>query len=193
MTPGRCCAVAIGGSAGALDALSQILPALPAHFAAPILVVVHLPADRPSVLAEVLQRKCTLRIGEAEDKEPLQPGHVYIAPPDYHLLIESDARISFCSDEPRMFSRPSIDVLFESAAEAFGSGLIGLVLSGANSDGALGLRTVAAAGGLALVQRPADAQCPAMPEAALQACPAARAVPTAEIACLLQERVHDRT
>lgn len=184
--------VVIGGSAGSLDALSVILPSLPADFALPVLVVVHLPPARDSVLAEVLQRKCGLIVREADDKEDLRPGLVLLASPDYHLLVEPDARVSFCSDEPQMYSRPSIDVLFESAADALGGGVIGLLLSGANSDGARGLQAIARRGGIALVQAPADAQCPTMPEAALESCPQARAVPLSEIAPLLQVLAHAR-
>ncbi len=179
-------AVVIGGSAGSLDALSQILPALPQSFPRPILVVVHLPPHRPSVLAEVLQRKCAIAVREAEDKESLEPGTVYFAPPDYHLLVEPDWRIAFCADAPRLYSRPSIDVLFESAADVYRRDLIGLVLSGANSDGALGLHAIAAAGGTALIQSPREAQNAAMPEAALRACPDAAVVETRRIAEVLQ-------
>ena len=131
-------AVVIGASAGALEALSSLLPALPSDYRLPILIVVHLPPDKTSLLAELLRARCAIRVREAEDKEPIEPGVVYFAPPDYHLLVEQDRRLSLSDDEPVLFSRPSIDVLFESAADAYGGGLIGVVLTGANSDGANG-------------------------------------------------------
>ena len=150
-------AVVIGASAGALEALSNLLPALPADYRLPILIVVHLPPDKTSLLAELLRARCAIRVREAEDKEPIEPGVAYFAPPDYHLLVEQDKRLSLSDDEPVLFSRPSIDVLFESAADAYGGGLIGVVLTGANSDGANGLRAVVEAGGVAVVQKPGSA------------------------------------
>lgn len=178
-------AVVIGASAGALDALSAILPAIPSNYGRAILVVVHLPPDRKSILAELLGNKCRLRVYEAEDKEPIIANTVYIAPPDYHLLVETDRHLSLSSEEPVHFSRPSIDVLFATAAEAFKSDLIGVILSGANSDGAAGLRAVELAGGLALVQCPEQASSPEMPQAALAACSNARALELNSIAALL--------
>ena len=109
-------AVVIGASAGAVDALSVLLPALPADYPLAVAVVVHLPPDRKSVMAELFQTKCRVRVKEAEDKEPFAPGTVYFAPPDYHLLVEPDRRLSLSSEESVLYSRPSIDVLFESAA-----------------------------------------------------------------------------
>jgi len=174
-------AIVIGGSAGALQALSRILPRLPADYPLPILIVVHLPPERGSVLAEVLQQKCRLRVSEAEDKQPIAAGAVYFAPPDYHLLVEEDRRLSLSWDEPHLFSRPSIDVLFESAADVFAERLIGIILSGANSDGALGLKKVAAEGGLALIQSPEHTYARAMPVAAMEECPSARVLSADEI------------
>lgn len=179
-------AVVIGASAGALEALSAILPALPATFRPAILIVVHVPQDRKSVMAELLQRKSRLVVREAEDKEPISGGTVYFAPPGYHLLVETDKCLSLSSDEPVLFSRPSIDVLFESAADAYGSRLIGVILTGANQDGANGIRAVADAGGIAVVQRPDQAFAPAMPEAAIAACPTAQVLSLEEIATWLQ-------
>jgi two-component system chemotaxis response regulator CheB len=180
-------AVVIGASAGALEALSSLLPGLPADYRLPILVVVHLPPDKTSLLAELLRVRCAIRVREAEDKEPIEPGVVYFAPPDYHLLVEEDKRLSLSDDEPVLFSRPSIDVLFESAADAYGGGLIGVVLTGANSDGANGLKAVVEAGGVAVIQSPGSAYAVAMPEAAIAACPAARVLPVNEIAAYLRE------
>lgn len=167
-------AVVIGASAGAIQALSRILPALPADYPLPILVVVHVPADRNNILAPLFEAKCAVAVREAEDKEPVLPGVVYFAPPDYHLLVEAEGTLSLSSDEQVLHSRPSIDVLFESAADAYGASLIGIVLTGANADGANGLKAVADAGGTAIVEDPSGAYADAMPLAALKQCPAAR-------------------
>jgi two-component system chemotaxis response regulator CheB len=178
-------AIAIGASAGAVDALSVILPALPRHYPLALIVVIHVPPDRASAMTQLFESKCLLSVREAEDKEPIRPGTVYFAPPDYHLLVETDKRLSLSSDEPVHFSRPSIDVLFESAADAFGEGLIGVILTGANHDGAQGLKAIAAAGGTAIVQHPERAHASAMPQAALDACPTARAMSLDELAAYL--------
>lgn len=180
-------AIVIGSSAGALEALSAILPALPQDFALPIMIVVHVPAHRDSALSELFQAKCRVRVKEAEDKEPIVPGTVYFAPPDYHLLVEAGQSLALSSDEPVLFSRPAIDVLFESAADAFGAGLVGVVLTGANSDGARGLKAIADAGGRALVQSPRGAFAATMPEAAIEAVPGALVIPLERIATSLQE------
>jgi two-component system chemotaxis response regulator CheB len=180
-------AIVIGASAGALEALSVILPALPEDFRLPIMVVVHVPPDRDSVLSEIFRAKCRLLVKEAEDKEPIVGGTVYFAPPDYHLLVEADHSLSLSTDEPVLFSRPSIDVLFESAADAYGAGLVGIVLTGANSDGAKGLRAIVECGGSALVQSPQGAFAAAMPEAAIDTVPNALVVPLERIAACLQE------
>lgn len=178
-------AVVMGGSAGALDALSVILSRLPEEFSLPILIVVHVPSDKKSMLPEVLQSKCDLPLREAEDKEPLLPGRIYLAPPDYHLLVENDRHLALSYDQPLWFSRPSIDVLFESAADVFGGTLIGVLLSGANEDGAQGLRMIEAEGGVALVQSPAEAGAREMPLAAIRACREPRILQAVEIAKFL--------
>jgi two-component system, chemotaxis family, protein-glutamate methylesterase/glutaminase len=185
-------AVVIGASAGAFEALAAVLPALPEGYGVPVMVVVHLPPSGPSLLAPLLDARCRVRVQEAEDKEPAEAGTVYVAPPDYHLLVEPDGRLSLSVEAPVYYSRPSIDVLFESAADAYGAGLIGVVLTGANSDGAAGLRAIGAAGGVALVQRPDLSQASAMPEAALAACPGARALRLDEIATFLRDAVPPR-
>ncbi len=166
-------AVAIGGSAGAVQALSRILPSLPVDYPLPVLVVVHVPADRDNALVALFQSKCQLEVKEAEDKEPAQGGVVYFAPSDYHLLVEADGSLSLSSDELVNLSRPSIDVLLESAADAYGPALAAVVLTGANHDGAAGLKAVAEAGGMAVVEDPTHAYATAMPTAALKACPGA--------------------
>jgi two-component system, chemotaxis family, protein-glutamate methylesterase/glutaminase len=179
-------AVIIGASAGALEALSLILPALASDFPRPILVIVHVPPDKRSVLAAIFDAKCRLRAVEAEDKEPIEPGVIYFAPPDYHLLIEDEKTIALSDEDQVLFSRPSIDVAFESAAEVWGKSLIGIILTGANHDGAQGLKAVAEAGGTALVQDPEGAYAPAMPQAAIAACPQARVLSVESIASYLQ-------
>jgi two-component system, chemotaxis family, protein-glutamate methylesterase/glutaminase len=187
MTGSQAEAVVIGASAGALEALSVILPALPAGFGLPLIVVVHVPPDKRSMLAELFQAKCRIPVREAEDKEPISRGNVYFAPPDYHLLIEAEKSLSLSSDEPVLFSRPSIDVLFESAADAYGSALIAIILTGANQDGAKGMKAVAETGGVALVQNPDGAFASAMPEAAIEMCPSARVMSLDAITAYLQE------
>lgn len=182
-------AVVIGVSAGGIKALGVILPTLPADYPVPILIVIHLPPSRKSIIADLFEEKCALEVREAEDKEALSPGVVYFAPPDYHLLVEADHSISLSSEEPVMFSRPSIDVLFETAADAYGENLVGIILTGANPDGAQGLKAVAAAGGRVIVQSPGNAYATAMPEAALQSCPEAMAMELEDIAVYLQKAV----
>lgn len=180
-------AIVIGASAGAFEALSALLPGLPKDYRLPVMIVVHVPADRKSLLAELFAARCDLAVWEAEDKEPIRGGTVYFAPPDYHLLIEANKTLSLSSDEPVLFSRPAIDVLFESAAEVYGEGLIGVILTGANSDGAAGLKAIWEAGGVALVQDPEGAYAPAMPMAAIDACREARILPLKEIAAYLRQ------
>ena len=183
----RAKAVVIGASAGALDALNVILPALPESFALPVVVVVHVPPDKRSVLSELFDAKCRVPVYEAEDKQPLGAGAIYFAPPDYHVLIERGGRLALSGEEPVLFSRPSIDVLFESAADAYGESLLGIVLTGANYDGARGLKAIVEAGGVGLVQNPSGAFAPAMPEAALRVSPSARALSLEEIAAYLKD------
>lgn len=166
-------AVAIGASAGGVQALSRILPALPAGYPLPVVIVVHVPADRGNALVSLFQSKCQVEVKEAEDKEIALPGVVYFAPSDYHLLVETDGSFSLSSDKLVNHSRPSIDVMLESAADAFGPSLAGVVLTGANDDGALGLRAVAEAGGHAVVEDPEGAYASTMPAAALAACASA--------------------
>ena len=182
--------IVIGGSAGALEALLELLPTLPAELAAPIAVVLHLKPTQPSMVPELLARVCTRVVREPEDKEPIAPGTVYVAPPNYHMLLERGGTIALSVDEPVHFSRPSLDVLFESAADAFGPGVVGLVLSGSNADGAEGLQRIAAAGGVALVQAPASAAYATMPEAAARRVGGhARALAPREVAPFLSRLV----
>jgi two-component system chemotaxis response regulator CheB len=179
--PAKAEAVVIGASIGAIEALSSILPVLPADYPLPILIVVHLPPDTRSLLSDLFVAKCRLKAKEAEDKESVTPGIIYFAAPNYHLLVEAERTLSLSSDEPELFSRPAINVLFESAADAYGEGLVGIVLTGASEDGAQGLRTICEAGGVAVVQNPREAIAPEMPSAALKACPTAQAMSIDEI------------
>ncbi len=177
--------IVIGGSAGALEPLLEIVGQLPAELAAPLAVVVHLRPGQPSLVPGLLADATSRAIREPEDKEPLLPHTIYVAPPNYHMLVERRRSIALSVDDPVNFSRPSIDVLFESAADAFGAGVIGLVLSGANVDGAAGLARIAGAGGIALVQHLASAAYPAMPEAAARQVPSARALAPGDVAPFL--------
>ncbi|MDC8012721.1 chemotaxis protein CheB [Tahibacter soli] len=167
-------AVAVGASAGGVEALIRLLSALPADWPAALLVVLHLPRDRPSLLVDLFAPRCALRVVEAIDKEPIVPGTAYIAPPDYHFLVEAGEageppHAALSVDDFVQYSRPSIDVLFESAADVFGPRLAGVILTGANDDGAAGLRAVRRAGGVGLVQDPDEAHASAMPIASRDA------------------------
>lgn len=162
-------AVVVGGSAGALEALQEILPALPPRFGAAVVVVVHMQRHRPSLLQEVFAPRCALPVREAQHGTLLEPGVIVFAPPDYHLLVDAGPRLCLSVDAPVHFSRPAIDVLFESAADQFGERLVGMLLSGANADGAAGLAAIGRLGGATMVQAPASAQAEAMPLAGLAA------------------------
>ncbi|MBC7977093.1 MAG: chemotaxis protein CheB [Myxococcales bacterium] len=163
--------IVIGGSAGALEALLALLPELPHgpdRGAIPVVVAMHLTPNQPSLLPDLLARVCARPVYEVEDKHRLQPGTVCVAPPNYHVLVERDRSLALSVDAPVHFSRPSIDVLFESAADAIGRGVAGVILSGANEDGARGLRRIVDAGGLAAIQDPTTAPHSEMPAAALR-------------------------
>ncbi len=162
-------AVVIGVSSGGVQALSALLGTLPADFALPILIVQHIGPDAGDGLARLLDSQSPLHVKEADEMEQPAPGHVYLAPPNYHLLVEPDGHLALSADLPVSYARPSVDVLFESAAEAFGPALIGIILTGANHDGSRGLAHIKARGGLAIVQDPADAEAPQMPLAAIAA------------------------
>lgn len=161
-------AVVIGASAGGVDALMDILPGLPASFGLPLVVLLHLSESHHSQLAEIFRRRMSLQVREAADKETLMPGTLYFAPPGYHLLVETDHSLSLSCEPQVHFSRPSIDVLMESAADAYGPNLAGILLTGANADGARGLDKIGRQGGLSVVQDPAEAHMPAMPQAAIR-------------------------
>jgi two-component system chemotaxis response regulator CheB len=179
-------AVVIGASAGGIEALTVLLPALSPDSRAPVFIVLHLPRNRPSVLVEIFARKCSVPVREAEDKDTVAPGTVYFAPADYHLLVDRGPQISLSADDPVHHSRPSIDVLFESAAEVYGDRLLGIILSGANQDGASGLAAIHDAGGITVVQCPKTARAPHMVLSALKLRPADWVLPLDEIAEMLR-------
>ncbi|MEK8129339.1 chemotaxis protein CheB [Paenibacillus filicis] len=162
-------AVVIGVSAGGLRALSILLSALSAQFPLPLIIVQHTKEGCDSFLADHLNSQAPLRVKEADDKEYVQPGNAYLAPAGYHLLVEEDRSLSLSVDPPVLHSRPSIDVLFESAAYVYEQYCIGIVLTGANGDGSQGLRRIKKHGGLAIVQNPETSECATMPDAAIRA------------------------
>jgi two-component system chemotaxis response regulator CheB len=168
-------AVVIGGSAGSVAVLGELLPGLPANFP-PVLIVVHVLPSSPSLLANLYAPLCAMRVLEAEPGAPIERGSVYFAPADYHLLVEPDRRCALSIEPHVHFSRPAIDVLFESAADAYGKALCGVLLTGASSDGALGLAAIARGGGRVIVQDPKTAESKVMPSAGLAAVPRARVV-----------------
>lgn len=172
--------IAVGASWGGLKALRAIAHGLPAHFPVPVTFVQHR-SKESGALRDLLQDCTPLIVCEVEDKQPIMGGYVYLAPPDYHLLVDGD-EFSLTVDAPVRYSRPSIDVFFESVADRFGAEAAGVILTGANEDGAAGLRQVAARGGLAIVQDPRTAESPIMPRAALRAVPTAVTLPLERLA-----------
>lgn len=179
-------AVVIGVSAGALEALRTILGQLPPDFDLPVLVAAHRHPDSDDYLERTLDTGCAIKVKQAIDKESIQSRAVYFAPPDYHLLVEDDQTLSLTMDEPVNFARPSIDVLFESAADVYGPALVGLILTGANADGSRGLEKIKHRGGQALVQSPETAAFREMPRAALERIKADAILPLAEIGLTLR-------
>jgi two-component system chemotaxis response regulator CheB len=176
--------VVVGTSWGGLAALRGLVAGLPRDFALPIAVVQHRHKDSDRLLVQLLQERTALTVCEVEDKQPILPGFLFIAPPDYHLLVERD-HFSLSIDAPVRYSRPSIDVAFTSAADSYGPRAVGIVLTGANADGAEGLARIAERGGLAVVQSPSTAESPTMPRAALDAVPSAKVLPIPAITDLL--------
>jgi two-component system chemotaxis response regulator CheB len=179
-------AIVVGASAGGLRALATILPIFPAEFRIPIIVVLHLPQHQPSLLVEIFNPKCDLTVREPDDKQEITPG-IWFAPPGYHLMIESNRTFALSVDEPVNYSRPSIDVLFQSAADAYGSRLLGVILTGANDDGARGAKSIAENGGAILVQDPNEAEADAMPLAAISAVKTITVAPLSRIADLFRD------
>lgn len=160
-------AVVIGTSAGGLAALTTILSALPADYRIPVIIVQHRARTEPTLLEEVLSYKSRIRIAQADEKQEIVPGTVYFAPGDYHLLIEQNRTFSLSFDPPVHYSRPSIDVLFESAAVVYQKKLLAVILTGANSDGSDGIRMIRRMGGTTVAQKPVSAAHQAMPQAAV--------------------------
>ncbi|MBT2295924.1 chemotaxis protein CheB [Pseudomonas fluorescens] len=160
-------AIVVGASAGGVEALLKVFGQLPKGFGLPILVVLHLPDERDSQMAHVFNHRLAVPVQEARDKQDIEPGTLYVAAPGYHLSVEADRSLSLSLEAPVHHSRPSIDVLFESAADVFGPNLLAVVLTGANNDGARGLAKVRELGGITVIQDPAEAQVSTMPEAAL--------------------------
>jgi len=163
----RCHLLVVGGSAGSLDVIIQLLSGLRDDLPFPVVIVLHRRNDPDSMLSELFSAKTYHPVKEADEKEALLPGHIYIAPADYHLLIEKNKTLSLDFSEKVNYSRPSIDVTFETAAEAYGTGTVCLLLSGASSDGTDGLKAVKANGGTVIVQDPADAEVAYMPKQAI--------------------------
>lgn len=177
----QCKAVVIGASAGGLAALSEIVASLRADFPVPVIIVQHRGPEGNDLLSQLLDEKSAVHVKEAEEKEKLAAGVVYIAPANYHLLVEQDETLSLSAEEKVNFARPAIDVLFETAADAYGSSLIGIILTGASTDGSKGLKKIKESGGLAVVQDPATAQADVMPRAAIAATSVDHILPLAEI------------
>lgn len=178
-------AVTIGASSGGLNALEQVLSVLPGNFPLPIFVVQHLSPKAESFLPTHFETRCALQVKEANDKEIPLPGLVYFAPPNYHLLLEFERTIALSTEERVNFSRPSIDILFTTAAEAYQEELIAIILTGASPDGAVGLKRVKECGGLTIVQDPRTAEADIMPKAAVAASRVDYILPLAKIGPLL--------
>ena len=176
--------VVVGTSWGGLNALRELVGKLPADFRVPTVVIQHRHRQSNHLLSTFLQERTTLVVAEVEDKMPIEPGTVFIAPADYHLLVDRGS-FALSTDAPVRYSRPSIDVTFYSAADAYGSASVGVILTGANSDGSRGLRRIFDRGGLAFVQDPLTAESPTMPSAAIRCVPDAHKQPIEEIATAL--------
>ena len=185
-------AVVVGASTGGLRALRTVASALPANFAAPVIAVLHISPSSDGYYVSYFQDSCRVRVKEADEKEQAVSGWLYLAPPDYHLLIEDDGTFSLSIGERVSFARPSIDVLFESAADAYCPGLIGVVLTGANSDGSSGLKKIKKYGGLAVVQDPGDAEEGFMPQAAISSTEVDYVLGLSEMGPLLKRLVGEK-
>jgi two-component system, chemotaxis family, protein-glutamate methylesterase/glutaminase len=181
--------VVIGASYGGLSALQILLPDLSPEFSLPVVIVQHRKKDGDDGLCEYLRKRCRLPLIEPNDKEKVEPGCVYLAPRDYHLLVEKSI-FALSTESPVAYARPSIDVLFESAADVYQQRLIGVILTGANRDGAQGLAKIKSLGGLTVVQDPRSAESPTMPEAAISATPVDKILPLPGIASYLNELCH---
>jgi two-component system, chemotaxis family, protein-glutamate methylesterase/glutaminase len=178
--------VVIGASLGGLNAIIEVLSAIPPGFPTPIAFVQHRGTSDPHVLEMLLRRYTKLQVREPQDKEPIRTGHFYLAPADYHLIVER-GEFSLSTEHAVSYARPSIDVLFETAADAYGAGTVGVIMTGANHDGAAGSRRIKEQGGRLIAQDPATAECAVMPRAAIQVTEADRVLPLSEIGgCLVE-------
>ncbi|MBF0422312.1 MAG: chemotaxis protein CheB [Magnetococcales bacterium] len=184
-------AIVMGASAGGIAALNTILGGIPAFFSLPILLVQHVGPQGGRTLAACLEARTPLHVREAEEKEAIVPGTVFIAPGGYHLLVERDHTLSLSMDPKVQYARPSIDVLFESAADAYGGALVGVLLTGTGRDGAHGMTRIHLRGGLTVVQDPADAEAAEMPEAAIATGSILKVLPLPRIAPFLIELAGD--
>lgn len=174
-------AVVIGASAGGVNALMQLLPALPRSYRLPIVVVLHVKSGRQNQLVEVFQQRMQLPVREAGDKDDLIPGTLYFAPAGYHLLLENERSFALSCDAPVHFARPAIDITMETAADVFGARLAGILLTGANDDGAEGMAAIGRAGGLTVVQDPKEADVDVMPLEAIRIRPPDLVLPLEKI------------
>ncbi|QDK81742.1 chemotaxis protein CheB [Spirosoma sp. KCTC 42546] len=166
-----CNVVLIGGSTGSIDVLLKLLPALKPSLSFALIIILHRKNTADSTLANLFSLKTSLPLKEVDDKDVIEPGAIYLAPADYHLLIEQDGTFSLDDSEKVNYSRPSIDVTFESAADVYGPSLVGILLSGANADGTNGLNAIKRAGGMSVVQQPETAQVAFMPQQAILSAP----------------------
>ena len=173
--------IAIGVSAGAMEALSIIIPKLPANFSIPVVIIQHISPQSDNYMTRYLDTISAIRVKEVDEKERIRPGVVYTAPPNYHVLLEEDETFSLSVDERINFARPSVDVFFESAADVYRSHLVGVILTGANNDGSKGLKLIKKVGGLTIVQDPNTAEVDGMPRAAIEATKVDHVLPLEEI------------
>jgi len=165
--PSKYKAIVIGTSMGGFAALRTLLPQLPSDFGMPVVIVQHIGSDTDNYWIHILNKDCAVTVKEADEKEQMLPGVVYTAPPNYHLLIEADETFSLAVTERVNYARPAIDVLFESASVVFGKQLVGILLTSASTDGAMGMQAIKAQGGLTIAQDPATAESPSMPASAI--------------------------
>jgi two-component system chemotaxis response regulator CheB len=185
-------AIVIGVSTGGIKALKTILSVLPSEFALSVIIAMHRHKDTDGYLELSLDKECKMHVKQADEKEEIKAGVVYVAPPNYHLLIEDDSTFSMSVEGAVNYARPSVDVVFESAAEVYGEGLIGVVLTGANKDGSLGLKKIKEAGGLAIVQTPETSEATDMPRAAIAAVNPDYVLPLEKIGPLLRKLESER-
>ncbi len=184
--------IVIGVSTGGIKALKTILSVLPSEFALSVIIAMHRHKDTDGYLERSLDKECKMHVKQADEKEEIKAGVVYVAPPNYHLLIEDDRTFSMSVEGAVNYARPSVDVVFESAAEVYGEGLIGVVLTGANKDGSLGLKKIKEAGGLAIVQTPETSEVADMPRAAIAAVNPDYVLPLEKIGTLLRKLESER-